>query len=131
MHLCAYYQCLCKCLYVCDQECVFLKFDDSAGYEATVMSVNSAACLAVAQGCCSHGRHIVCEQHIWDWDRQGLACSCNYNMPSSTTHTSFHHLTVVMELKMYLQQYIWTWLVRGIDNTLNCSSLCSITIMCN
>lgn len=71
--------------------------------KATVLSANSTEWLAVAQGCCSHGTHMDCEQHIWDWDRQRLACSCAIdNMPRSTAYVSFHHLSVVMELKLYL-----------------------------
>lgn len=99
MYICVYicvHTTVCMCLHVCDKVCVFLNFDDSACYEATVMSVNSVECLAAAQCCCSHGRHMVCEQHIWDWDRQGLACSCTIdNMPSSTICTSLFIISLL------------------------------------
>lgn len=75
----------CTCVIKCAS---FFKCDDSTCCKATIMSVNSAEWLAAAQGCCSDGRHMDCKQHIWDRDRQGLACSSTIDdMPSSTTWT--------------------------------------------
>lgn len=55
--------------------------------KATVLPVNSTECLAMAQGCCSHGRHMDCKQHIWDWDRQKLACSCTIDNTAKFNNT--------------------------------------------
>lgn len=85
MHLCTHY--VSTSLHVCGIKSVLF------GNVMTLRVMQSLSCpltecLAAAQGCCSHGRHMDCEQHIWGWDRQGLACSCTiHNMPSSTTCT--------------------------------------------